>query len=82
MQMFEYIVNVHRAKEGGYWAEVPALPGCFTQGENLSDIEARATEAIACHLAALTKRGKPLPVEGRVKGNYRIPVFVRMPKTA
>ena len=24
---------IHRAEEGGYWAEVPSLPGCATQGE-------------------------------------------------
>jgi len=24
---------VHKAEEGGFWAEVPALPGCLTQGE-------------------------------------------------
>jgi hypothetical protein len=26
-------VIVHEAEEGGYWAEVPAIPGCATQGE-------------------------------------------------
>ena len=26
---------IHEAEEGGYWAEVPALPGCFTQAETL-----------------------------------------------
>ena len=26
---------VHKAEEGGYWAEVPALPGCVTQGETM-----------------------------------------------
>jgi predicted RNase H-like HicB family nuclease len=27
-------VVVHEAEEGGFWAEVPALPGCVSQGEN------------------------------------------------
>jgi predicted RNase H-like HicB family nuclease len=26
---------VHPAEEGGYWVEVPALPGCFTEGETV-----------------------------------------------
>ncbi len=26
-------VVVHKAEEGGYWAEVPAVPGCFTEGD-------------------------------------------------
>jgi predicted RNase H-like HicB family nuclease len=28
-------VVVHEAKEGGYWTEVPAIPGCATQGETM-----------------------------------------------
>ena len=28
-------VIVHEAEEGGYWAEVPAIPGCATQGEDV-----------------------------------------------
>ena len=38
---------VHTEPEGGYWAEVPELPGCFTQGETLDH---NLAEAIACHL--------------------------------
>ena len=26
-------VIIHEAEEGGFWAEVPALPGCATQGD-------------------------------------------------
>jgi predicted RNase H-like HicB family nuclease len=29
---------VHNAEEGGFWAEVPALPGCLTQGETREEI--------------------------------------------
>jgi predicted RNase H-like HicB family nuclease len=28
-----FVVVVHEAEEGGYWAEVPAIPGCATQGQ-------------------------------------------------
>lgn len=31
-------VIVHQAEEGGYWAEVPALPGCATQGETFEEL--------------------------------------------
>ncbi|CAD5923240.1 hypothetical protein PA905_37020 [Planktothrix agardhii CCAP 1459/11A] len=24
---------IHPSAEGGYWEEVPALPGCITEGE-------------------------------------------------
>ncbi|MEI6234584.1 MAG: type II toxin-antitoxin system HicB family antitoxin [Planctomycetota bacterium] len=37
---------IHPAEEGGFWAEVPALPGCMTQGETLDEIEANLREAI------------------------------------
>lgn len=37
---------VHSAKEGGFWAEVPALPGCFTQGESLEEVRRNLQEAI------------------------------------
>jgi len=31
---------VHQAEEGGFWAEVPALPGCVTQAETLDELRA------------------------------------------
>lgn len=37
---------VHDAEEGGYWAEVPALPGCATQGETMEALLANVQEAI------------------------------------
>ena len=43
---------VHEAEEGGFWAEVPALPGCVTQGETLEEIEANLHEAIEGWLLA------------------------------
>jgi predicted RNase H-like HicB family nuclease len=43
---------IHDAEEGGFWAEVPALPGCFTQGETLPELEANLREAIEGWLLA------------------------------
>jgi predicted RNase H-like HicB family nuclease len=31
-------VVVHEAEEGGYWAEVPAIPGCATQAETFEEL--------------------------------------------
>jgi len=39
-------VIVHKAEEGGFWAEVPSIPGCATQGETMDEIEANVREAI------------------------------------
>jgi len=37
---------VHKAEEGGYWAEVPSIPGCATQGETLEELRANLREAV------------------------------------
>lgn len=39
-------VVVHEAEEGGYWAEVPAISGCATQGETLEELLANVHGAI------------------------------------
>ncbi|MFQ5639360.1 MAG: type II toxin-antitoxin system HicB family antitoxin [bacterium] len=42
-------VIVHEAEEGGYWAEVPAIPGCVTQGETFEELLSNIYEAVeAC----------------------------------
>ena len=43
---------IHPAEEGGYWAEVPALPGCVTQGESIEEITVNLKEAIEGWLEA------------------------------
>ena len=37
---------LHEAEEGGFWAEVPALPGCVTQGESEEEIRTNLLEAV------------------------------------
>ena len=59
----EYTVILHKAEEGGYWAEVPALPGCFSQGETVEEALASVREAIAAHIEALRKEGQEIPEE-------------------
>lgn len=51
---------VHDAEEGGYWAEVPALPGCFSEGETKEELLDNIKEAIRGCLAVLnTREGSP-----------------------
>jgi len=45
-------IVVHEAEEGGFWAEVPALPGCASQGETMDELIANVREAIAGWLDA------------------------------
>jgi predicted RNase H-like HicB family nuclease len=39
-------VVVHQAEEGGYWAEVPAIPGCASQGETFEELLKNIHEAV------------------------------------
>ena len=42
-------VIIHEAEEGGYWAEVPAIPGCATQGDTFEELLVNLYEAVeAC----------------------------------
>jgi predicted RNase H-like HicB family nuclease len=45
-------VVVHEAEEGGFWAEVPAIPGCATQGETMDELMSNLHETIeGCRLS-------------------------------
>lgn len=39
-------VIVHEAEEGGYWAEVPAIPGCATQGDTFDELLKNLYDAV------------------------------------
>jgi predicted RNase H-like HicB family nuclease len=45
-------ITVHEAEEGGFWADVPALPGCVSQGETMDELlaqHARGGPGLARH---------------------------------
>lgn len=44
--MTEMMIVVHEAEEGGFWAEVPAIPGCPTRGDTVEELMANLLEAI------------------------------------
>ncbi len=44
-------VVIHTAEEGGYWAEVPAIPGCATQGDTFEELLQNIYEAVEGCLA-------------------------------
>jgi predicted RNase H-like HicB family nuclease len=49
-------VIVHEAEEGGYWAEVPAIPGCATQGEDFEELLQNLYEAVEGCLSVDVKK--------------------------
>jgi predicted RNase H-like HicB family nuclease len=54
-------IVVHETEEGGFWAEVPALPGCLSQGETMDELLATIGQAIQAWLGAPPDR---LPFAG------------------
>jgi antitoxin HicB len=51
--------------EGGFSVSVPALPGCFTQGETIEEAIEMAKEAISVYIEALEDEGEPIPDDSR-----------------
>ncbi|MBI4492888.1 MAG: type II toxin-antitoxin system HicB family antitoxin [Chloroflexi bacterium] len=51
-------VVIHEAEEGGYWAEVPAIPGCATQGETFEELLQNLYQAVEGCLSVDVERVK------------------------
>lgn len=56
--MQHYAVVIHEDPGGGFWAEVPALPGCYSQGETIDELKHNIREAIAGVLEVLKEQGR------------------------
>jgi predicted RNase H-like HicB family nuclease len=74
--MKEYTVIFYEAEEGGYWAKVPTLPGCYSQGETFEETRINIKEAIENHIAALKEDGQKVPMERGQIISSRIAVSV------
>jgi len=62
-------VIVHNEPTGGYWAEVPAIPGCMTQGDSMAELRANLREAVTACMEVLQERAasaNPLLPDARV----------------
>lgn len=57
-------VIVHEAEEGGYWAEVPSIPGCATQGETFHELLSNIYEAVE---GCLSVDVRDIPISGKDK---------------
>jgi predicted RNase H-like HicB family nuclease len=53
-----YAVVIHEEPEGGFWAEAPALPGCYSQGDSIAELMDNVREAIAGVLEVLKEQGR------------------------
>ena len=59
-----YTVLVFEDRDrGGFWARVADLPGCYTSGETLEEVEENVKDAIATYLEAVREAGESEPEE-------------------
>ena len=58
-------VVIHDAEEGGYWAEVPAIPGCATQGDTFDELLHNLYEAVEGCLS-VDMKGIPLTSKDKI----------------
>jgi predicted RNase H-like HicB family nuclease len=49
---------IHPEPSGGYWGEVPALTGCYSQGQTVEDLLANLREAALGCLEVLREEGR------------------------
>jgi len=56
-----YRVLIEQDEDGAFVAEVPALPGCVTQGDTRSEVLANVREAIAAYLESLSAHAEAVP---------------------
>lgn len=56
--MDTFAIVIHQDPQGGFWAEVPALPGCYSQGETVDELKANIREAISGVLEVMKAQGK------------------------
>jgi antitoxin HicB len=61
--MLKYTVILIPEVEGGYSVEVPALPGCYTQGESKEEAISMAKEAIELYLESCQAHNELIPQE-------------------
>jgi predicted RNase H-like HicB family nuclease len=52
-----YAAIIHQEAQGGFWAEVPALPGCYSQGESIAELMENIREAIMGVLEVMKEQG-------------------------
>lgn len=57
-------VVVHEAEEGGFWAEVPSIPGCATRGDSFDELLSNIYEAVE---GCLSVDVQDIPVSGKDK---------------
>ncbi len=64
--MFTFGVVIRKDEEGGYWAEVPDLEGCYGQGDTFNETIESISNGLETHLAAMLEYGMDIPVSTKI----------------
>jgi len=78
--MSELKVIIHDAEEGGYWAEVQGMPGCYSQGETLAEVRSNIRDAAEGWIEAKIALALRAPVRDHSVRTARS--HVRIPRKA
>jgi predicted RNase H-like HicB family nuclease len=70
--MHEFDVVLLEDETGGYVAIVPALPGCHTQGDTLTEVMKNVKEAIDLYIETLTEQEKKDLLRQKVVGIQKV----------
>lgn len=71
--MREYTIILHPDESGGYWTEVPALPGCMSQGDTVEEAIEMTKDAIALWLESMLDRGEAIPEDKDIVVKVAVP---------
>jgi predicted RNase H-like HicB family nuclease len=67
MPTYRFTVVIERDEDGLYVASVPALQGCYTQGETYEEALELVKDAIRLHIEARKQAGDPIPLEKAIE---------------
>ena len=59
----EYTILIHQAGDGGFWSEVPALPGCYSDGSNMEEVLKNTRETIEDYILSMKVARAGVPVK-------------------
>ncbi len=77
MANYDFTVVYEKQPDGSYVVSVPALPGCYTEGQTFEEAQEMVKDAIQAYLGSLIKHGEPIPedtFQNQFVGHVQIPI--------
>jgi len=77
-----FTVNIERGEDNRFVVSVPALPGCFSQGDTYEEAVAMAEDAIRGYLQLAIEKGETIPAEKKPTEKVMLAVHLPFPVMA